>query len=226
MTVHPTFVPPSPGSVRLAAVARRLNRRLASRRSRLAASAAAARAYRELLRTVMADSGSVSRQPTAAEITRATSDPRARSVLVDELVTGAAGAPALVRCVRSLTAQARHEDARALASAAGRVRGLAEAAHAAGAVVALAGGRVAEAQDRLRGVSRRAAIELVPAELVAVEFAMDRRLARRTCHMLLTSAGPRPDPESWVSLSRTCRDHGENHLGDLAAHRAAAASRQ
>jgi hypothetical protein len=144
--------------------------------SAFTASRDARRAYLSLLRVVTADQGSrVATRPTGAQLASATADERARRILADELAPAASGPRALVLCVRRLAVEGRLEDGEALTSAARRMPGLYEASHAAGVVLALARGQLSGAADHLRGVSRAAALDLVPAELADVELALNLR---------------------------------------------------
>lgn len=149
---------------------RRLSCRVRGVLSLLTASRTERRGYRSILRAVTVDEGRiVSRPPTQAQLVDAAADERVRAVFAEELVPGALGPQALVRCVRRLAEEGQLDAGEAMASAARRITGLYEASHAAAAVLGLARGRLAEAEDHLRGVSRASALDLVPVELVAVE---------------------------------------------------------
>jgi hypothetical protein len=160
----------------------------------------------------------VTRTPGAAEVSLVSSNERTRTVLVDELVAGTSAPHALIACVRTLTHHGNFAEARRLTRAARAVPQLREAARATAAVTALAQGRLGAAGDRVRGLSRASALRLVPAELVAAEFAEDHATAVTTAASLVDGSAEL-GPEDWLELARQIFAGGEPGLTEQALDR-------
>lgn len=179
--------------------------------------------YGRLLRLVVDGEGrTVTRRPTATEISLATPDECARSVLVDHLVAGASAPRALVGCTRALMGHRNLTQAQTLTRAARRMERLREPARAARAVIAVARGRFPKAEEYLQGVPRELALRLVPAELVAVEFAMNHPTAVATARAVVEASEAIDDPEAWLGVARHTFAHGELDLSEQALGRMAA----
>jgi hypothetical protein len=146
--------------------------------------------------------GDVSRAATHAEIIRT------RRALIAVLSRSDDGPQTLIACTRELSRRRRWREAGALIFKAGKIGRLSEAAHAATAVVAVARGRFPAAEESLRALPRWAALDLVPAEVAAAEFAVDPIAAVRTCETLL-SQGATLEPAAWLSLARTTFGRGQ-----------------
>jgi hypothetical protein len=132
-------------------------------------------ALRGMLRSVLdPDRVTVARRPSAAELTSVTSHERTRAVLSNRLAPGSSASEALIGCVRDLARHGNFAEARSVTRAARRMPSLRPAARAAAAVTAVSQGRFEAAAKRLGGLSGDAALQLVPAEVVAVEFAKNR----------------------------------------------------
>ncbi|MEK6272467.1 MAG: hypothetical protein AABM42_07440 [Actinomycetota bacterium] len=175
-----------------------------------------------MLRSVVDEDGlTVTRRPTAVEVSLVSSNGRTRAVLVDELVAGTSAPDALIACVRALVRHRNFEEARSLTRAARRIVRLREAAHAAAAVIAVADGRFQKAEDRLRGLSRESALRLVPPELVAVEFAKHHPTAVATTASILSTSAELA-PETWLDLARHTFARGEPGLSEQALSRVGA----
>jgi hypothetical protein len=145
------------------------------------------------------------RATAAAELTRA------RTKLVAALSASPVGPQTLLVTVRELSRRRRYAEAGALIGRAARMPGLADAAHGAHAIVAVARGRFEVARDHLSAMPRAAALELVPAEVAAVEFMTDPVGAVRTAERVLAGHAAR-DPAEWLSLARTAFGRGETAL--------------
>jgi hypothetical protein len=165
-----------------------------------------------MLRSIVAEDGpTVTRRPSAEELSAATSRERTRAVLGEHLVAGAPAGDALIASVRELARHGNIAEARTLVRAARGVPALRLTARAADAVIAASRGRFEAAGKRLSGLSRDAALSRVPAELVAVEFAEDPPMAVATLQALLDSHAEL-GPEAWLDLARHAFARGEPGL--------------
>jgi hypothetical protein len=178
-------------------------------------------AYQRLVQALRHQDGGKVGRPTEGTVqrvvTRATLV-RARSVMVEQLAEGVPPQQALVAGVRALTRRRRYAEADALAASFADVPGMAVGSRSARSVVPVFRGRFTEAAEHLRGVPRAEALELVPTELVAVEFATDPAAAVATTDALLSSALA---PDKVLELARTAFGRGEVDLTERALQRLA-----
>ncbi len=139
-------------------------------------------------------------------------------MLAGELVPGASAPQALIACVRVLMRHGNVPEARSLTRAARGIPRLREAGRACAAVIAVTQGHFGAAKARLRAMSRETAMGLVPAELVAVELATDRRAGVATFEALLGGSEDLT-PEIWLTLARQAFARGELELCEQALRR-------
>ena len=178
-------------------------------------------AYQRLVRALREQPGGKVARPTEGTVHRVTTRAalvRARSVMAEQLAEGVPPPQALVAGVRAITHRRRYGEAEALAASFADVPGMAVASRAAGSVVPVFRGRFTEAAEHLRDVPRADAIELVPTELVAVEFASDPAAAVVTSDALL---GTDLGADAVLELARTAFGRGEVDLTDRALKRLA-----
>ncbi|MGH8968527.1 MAG: hypothetical protein ACRDV1_01120 [Actinomycetes bacterium] len=184
-------------------------------------------AWDRMLRAITDDEATnLAPQPTEAAVAEAVSHVvrlRAYASFVEALADGASGPRALIACVRKLSRRKRFREALALADAVEPIVGLTDAAHAARAVVAVRRGSFATAEEHLAAIPRDVALDLVPSELVAVEFTVDPAVAIATCSRLLSDAdavdngGEGADqlgPDDWIGLARATFGRGELELSE------------
>ena len=178
-------------------------------------------AYQRLVRALREQPGGKVARPTEGTVHRVTTRAalvRARSVMAEQLADGVPPPQALVAGVRAITHRRRYGEADALAASFADVPGMAVASRAARSVVPVFRGRFTEAAEHLRDVPRADALELVPTELVAVEFASDPAAAVVTSDALL---GAGLGADAVLELARTAFGRGEVDLTDRALQRLA-----
>ena len=178
-------------------------------------------AYQRLVRALREQPGGKVARPTEGTVHRVTTRAalvRARSVMAEQLAEGVPPPQALVAGVRAITHRRRYGEAEALAASFADVPGMAVASRAARSVVPVFRGRFTEAAEHLRDVPRADALELVPTELVAVEFASDPAAAVVTSDALL---GTDLGADAVLELARTAFGRGEVDLTDRALKRLA-----
>jgi hypothetical protein len=178
--------------------------------------------YQRLVQALREQPGGKVARPTEGTVHRVTTRAalvRARSVMAEQLAEGVPPPQALVAGVRAITHRRRYGEADALAASFADVPGMATASRAALAVVPVFRGRYADAAEHLRHVPRADAIELVPTELVAVEFATDPAAAVATADALLASG---LGADGVLEVARTAFGRGEVDLADRALQRLAA----
>ncbi len=178
-------------------------------------------AYQRLVRALREQPGGKVARPTEGTVHRVTTRAalvRARSVMAEQLAEGVPPPQALVAGVRAITHRRRYGEAEALAASFADVPGMAVASRAARSVVPVFRGRFIEAAEHLRAVPRADALELVPTELVAVEFASDPAAAVATSDALL---GADLGADGVLELARTAFGRGEVDLTDRALKRLA-----
>jgi hypothetical protein len=178
-------------------------------------------AYQRMVQALRGQPGGRVARPTEASAYRVASraaTTRARAVLAERLAAGVGPEQALVDGVRAICHRRRYDEADALAASFADVAGMSVASAAARSVVPVFRGRFAEAAEHLRRVPRVEALGLVPAELVAVEFATDPAAAVATGEQLL--APERELPAGTVlELARTAFGRGEVDLTERALQR-------
>ncbi len=178
-------------------------------------------AYQRLVRALREQPRGKVARPTEGTVHRVTTRAalvRARSVMAEQLADGVPPPQALVAGVRAITHRRRYGEAEALAASFADVPGMAVASRAARSVVPVFRGRFTEAAEHLREVPRADALELVPTELVAVEFASDPAAAVATSDALL---GADLGADGVLELARTAFGRGEVDLTDRALKRLA-----
>ena len=178
-------------------------------------------AYRRVVQALRERPGGRVARPTDATayraVTRAATT-RARAVLAERLAAGVAPEQALVDGVRAICHRRRYDEAHALAASFADVPGMEVASAAARSVVPVFRGRFAEAAEHLRRVPRAQALDLVPAELVAVEFASDPGAAAVTVDRLL-APGTQLPADTVLELARTAFGRGQVDLTERAVQR-------